>query len=111
MSLRGDIEDFPVRPLPVSPEKRHEAAELIPAGIELTPLPEILILLSCTVVMLLRGHITVLHAESAYIHCPIWHTCHGEVQAGGNLRPHILPSGGNVTAPGGSGITLLACKA
>ena len=82
-------------------EQRTESSELIPTVVQLPPFPQIL-------ATFLSGHITVLHAEATDIHRPVRDTGHGEVQAGADLRFHILPASTDITTPCSGRVTLLA---
>ena len=100
-SFRSDIIDLAARILPVATEQRTESSELIPTVVQLPPFPQIL-------ATFLSGHITVLHAEATDIHRPVRDTGHGEVQAGADLRFHILPASTDITTPCSGRVTLLA---
>ena len=98
-SFRSDIIDLAARILPVATEQRTESSELIPTVVQLPPFPQIL-------ATFLSSHITVLHAEATDIHRPVRNSTDGKVQSGRDLRLHVFPTGGNVTAPSGGGVAL-----
>ena len=78
----------------------------MPAGLEFTPFVEVRGDLAGVVKGGDRGHELVHHAESADVHSPERHTAHREVQSRGHLGAHVVPTGTDVAAPGGCGISL-----
>ena len=110
MIVGRDVPDLSQRPLTMRAEKGNKGAKLIPACLQLTPLLQVLILLTCTVEELLSSHIAVLDTEATLIHAPEGKTGNRIVQACRHLRTHILPAGTDVATPRGCGIALLASK-
>ena len=111
MSFGSKVPHLAQRPLAVGAIERNEASELVPAGVELTPLLEVLVLVARLLENLLCSHIAVFHAESALVHSPERHSSHGEVEACCHLCAHVLPTGANVATPCGCGETLFAGEA
>ncbi len=105
---RCDVPYLAGRPLAVGAVEGNEAAELVPAGLQLAPFLEVGVLVACLVKLLLGCHITVLHAEASLVHAPEGMTCQGKVQTCRHLGTHILPTGGDVSRPSGGAVTLLA---
>ena len=95
----------------INAEIPQYGAKLEPAGIQLTPLFQILILPACPVIETLCAFIPLLHAEAADIHAPVGDAGEGEVESGRDLCFHILPAGADVAAPDSGGVALYARKA
>ena len=66
----GDIPNLAQGPLAMTAEEGDEGAELVPACLQLAPLLQVFVLLTCAVEQLLSLDVTVLHAEAALIHAP-----------------------------------------
>ena len=107
----SNVPDLAQRPLTMRAEQRDKGAELIPACLQLTPLLQILVLLTCAVEELLGSDITVLHTEAALVHAPERQAGDGVVESCGHLGTHILPTGTDVTTPGGGREALFTSKA
>ena len=91
--------------------KGNEAAELVPASLQLAPLFQILILNTLLVEQLLGSHITVFHTEASLVHAPERQSRHRIIEPGSHLRAHVLPTCSYITTPRGCRVSLLACKA
>ena len=106
-----NIPDLTGRPLAMSTIERNEAAELVPASLQLAPLLQVGILLTGLVELLLGSHVAVLYTETALVHSPERKTRHRIVQTGSHLSTHVLPTGSNIARPGSRAVALFARKA
>ena len=111
MIIWGDIPNLAQWPLTMTTEERNKGTELVPTGLQLTPLLQVFVLHTTLVKQLLGSHITVFHTEAALVHTPERKSGDRVVQTCGHLGTHILPTGTDVTTPGSSREALLTSKA
>ncbi len=89
-AFRGDVPDLAERELAVRAEQRHERAELEPARVELAPF---------ALVRRVLVFVAFFHRETADVESPVRQAGHGDVDAGGNLVAHVVPTRDDVAAP------------
>ena len=110
MLIRSNIPNLTQRPLTMTAEKGNEGTKLVPTCLQLTPLFQVFVLLTCAVEKLLGCHIAVLHTETALVHTPEGDTGNRVVESCRHLGTHILPTGSDITTPRSGGETLLPSK-
>ena len=93
-------------PLAVCAVEGHEASELIPACLQLTPFLHVLIFHSCLAEDVLCLHVTALDAEASLILSPEGKAGEGVVHACCHLCAHVFPSCAYVAAPCGCAVAL-----
>src|SRR5690554_1739390 len=106
MILRCDMKDLSVWELPMGAEQRHKSTELGPATVQLTPLLEILIFHTGSIVDTLCLLVSFFDTKTADIHCPVGDPRQGKVESCRDLCFHIFPPGTDVAAPDSGGIAL-----
>src|SRR5690606_31368965 len=110
--LISNIENFAVRILSVGTIERCKCTELIPAGIQLLPLFNLLFIqvFPRTDKAFLRTAETIFRGEATDIKCPVGHSGQTHADTRRDLLFHIAPAGDDVATPDGRTGTLDATE-